>query len=32
MAGVTGEVERLTGHPARTFAAFAREHAAAFAG
>jgi uncharacterized protein YbjT (DUF2867 family) len=32
MAGVTGEAERLTGHPARTFAAFAREHVAAFAG
>jgi uncharacterized protein YbjT (DUF2867 family) len=32
MAGATGEVRRLTGHPARTFAAFAREHAAAFAG
>ena len=31
MAGVTREVERLTGRPARTFAAFAREHAAAFA-
>ena len=30
MAGVTGEVGRLTGHSARTFAAFAREHAAAF--
>jgi uncharacterized protein YbjT (DUF2867 family) len=32
MAGVTSEVERLTAHPARTFAAFARENAAAFAG
>lgn len=32
MAGVTREVERISGHPARTFAAFAREHAAAFAG
>ncbi|WP_406014463.1 NAD(P)H-binding protein [Streptomyces sp. NBC_00984] len=29
-AEVTGEVEKLTGHPARTFAAWAEEHAAAF--
>lgn len=29
-AGVTGEVAALTGHPARTFAAFARDHAAAW--
>ncbi|MFJ7198150.1 MULTISPECIES: NAD(P)H-binding protein [unclassified Streptomyces] len=27
---VTGDVEKLTGHPARTFAAWAAEHAAAF--
>ncbi|WP_326766198.1 NAD(P)H-binding protein [Streptomyces sp. NBC_01591] len=29
-AEVTGDTEKLTGHPARTFAAWAEEHAAAF--
>ncbi|MFF2011658.1 SDR family NAD(P)-dependent oxidoreductase [Streptomyces sp. NPDC058195] len=29
-AEVTDDIERLTGHPARTFAAWAEEHAAAF--
>ncbi|MFD4943936.1 SDR family oxidoreductase [Streptomyces sp. NPDC058239] len=29
-AEVTGDTERLTGHPARTFASWAEEHAAAF--
>ncbi|MGW1409585.1 hypothetical protein [Streptomyces sp. NPDC002403] len=27
---VTGDVEKLTGHPARTFAAWAGEHVTAF--